>query len=431
MTDRTAELTHGMIAVTADAAIATDGTDITIDFDPRSPVACTINGDSFDAPTVEDLAGRILERYDGSSMLSLPLTVAVTTSRLTLTQPSEVTGDRAGALLSGPAVQGAIDKAEALTPTAPGSWLPEVDVGDAEYELLDALVAGDRWDGPLVASMPRTGSTLLGMLFLLLRDPPGSGDYVFDRYIHEPAAPLYWQGRDVASIGEIITRPLTPGDVIQESAYQFSDRRLARWFLGQARRPVIFPVRHPQISWPSRYRILLRMRLESDPDRADAPAIRHALETQDFSDLGDLLTTLTPPDNGWLALLSLIQCCIEDDIEFVIVDNSRFRRHPEAVLRQLCSRLGLTYDSHLTEWRDLSEIRDRVVMGELAQGEEYEHYYRRTIDSSAGIVADDHDPLPLEMFPPELRGHGGEHVTVEEAATWYQMLIARPEAIRV
>lgn len=424
------ESTVGMLAVGTRAVIGVDGPRITLEFSPGSRPACTLNGVRYEAASPTALAAQITERHTGS-LLNVPLTVSVDAQRLTIAQPAEVVSAGAGAVATGSAVADSVAKAESLVPLAPGSWLPDIEVGEVEHKFLDSLVTEDRWDGPLVISMPRTGSTLLGMLFLLLRDPPGSGDYVFERYIHEPAAPLFWQGRMVDSIDEIITDPLTPRDVIQESAYQFASKPLARWFLRQARTPVIFAVRHPQLAWPSRWRILLEMRLENDPDAPDAARMQHAIDNEDFSALGDVLTAVTPPDNGWLAFLSLIQCCIEDGTDFVIVDNARFRADPDAVLGQICERLGLPFDPHLTDWSDLAEIRERVVMGELARGEEYEHYYRATMDSSSGIVRQDRELLPADRFPPELRGRSAEFVTIEDAATWYHMVIGRPEAITV
>ena len=173
------------------------------------------------------------------------------------------------------------------------------------------------------------------------------------------------------------------------------------------------------------------MRVEKQTRDPDRDRIEAALESDDFSALGDILTSVTPADNGWLATLSLIQCCVEEGIDFVVVDNGRFRTDPESMLAQICDRLGLPFDPHLTDWNDLSEIRDRVVMGELARGEEYQHYYRRTIDSTSGIVRQDRPLLEPGRFPPELRGHGDGPVTLDEAATWYHMLIAREEALRV
>lgn len=430
MVERDLTTKHGMITVTSRAPVHVTGTDVVLDFTDDPNPQLVVCGRRFDAAAPEDLAASI--RTDSATaVLPLPLEAHTDGLTLVLRQPAGLFGESAGAHLSGAPALLASAKAERLAPAAPGSWLPDLELGEVEYKMLDGLVAGERWEGPLVVSMPRTGSTLLGMLFLLLRDPAGHGAHVFDRYIHEPAAPLYWQGRLVESIDEIITEPLTPRDIIQESAYQFANRSLARWFLHQARKPIVFTVRHPQLAWPSRWRIMLRMRLEQQQDDPDRERISAALRTDDFSGLGDILTDVSPPDNGWLAMLSLIQCCLEDGLEFVVVDNGRFREDPEAMLRRLCDRLGVPFHDRLTTWSDLSEVRDRVVMGELARGEEYDHYYRRTLDSASGIQRHDRALVTVDRFPGELRGQTEHTVTIDEAVTWYHMLLARPEAIRV
>lgn len=430
MVERDLTMSSGMITVVTHAPMRIEGTDVAVDFSQDAEPLIEVCGHRFEASSVRVLA-KAIESGFARTLLDVPLTARAEGSTLVLGQPDELFSDRAGTYLTGSDALEAAVKASQLAPVAPGSWLSDIEVGDVELKMLDELVRGDRWDGPLVVSMPRTGSTLLGMLFLLLRDPPGTGEWRFDRYIHEPAAPLFWQGRLVNSIDEIISEPLTERDVIQESAYQFSTKPLARWFLRQARRPVVFAVRHPQLSWPSRWRIMLRMRLEENPRGPDADRIAAALESDDFSQLGDILSAVTPADNGWLATLSLIQCCLEEDIDFVIVDNTRFRSDPESMLAQICERLDLPFDPYVTDWKDLSEIRQRVVMGDLARGEEYEHYYRRTIGSSSGIIRQDRPLLDPSRFPEELRGKGDGPVTVDEAVTWYHMLIARVEALRV
>jgi hypothetical protein len=290
---------------------------------------------------------------------------------------------------------------------------------------LRRLAAGDHWGGPLVVSMPRTGSTLFGTLFLLLRDPPGDGDYVFDRYVHEPASPVFWEGRDLADAVSFIDPPLSSGDIVQESAYQFAAKPIAEWFLRGARRPVVFTVRHPQRAWPSRWRIMLRRALEADSEHPRSEEIAAALETEDYSGLGDLLTSeVVPPGNGWFAFLSAIDVCRREGIEHVVVDNRLFRSDPEGVLADLCARWEVPYDDSLVTWTDLSEVLDRVTMSPLASGEEFPWYYARTLGSSRGIVRTDRELVPLEHFPPEVRGSGKDTLTVDEAVEWYEAVLA-------
>lgn len=310
------------------------------------------------------------------------------------------------------------------------AWSADFEVGDAQLAMLDSMIADGPWDGPLVVSMPRTGSTLLGTILLLASDPPGSGEHVFDRYVHEPVAPLFWEDEPVRSILGVTGGRLGPGDIVQESAYQFASKEIARWFLRNARQPIAFTMRHPQIAWPSRWRIMLREWLATDPNDPDAARFRHALDANDFSDLGDVLTTrVSQPANGWYAFLSLLHLCAAEGIEFALVDNARFRADPDDVLSKLSAAWGIPYDDALTSWTDLEHIRPRIVMSDLALGSEYDWYYARTLGSSEGIVRIDRPPVPLDRFPEILRGVSDEHLTIDTAVEWYEMLQRRPEVL--
>ena len=276
--------------------------------------------------------------------------------------------------------------------------------------------------------MPRTGSTLLGTLFLLLHDHDGK--HIFERYIHEPTAPIFWENKSIESVLELAAGRLTERDIVQESAYQFASKEIAHWFLLHARRPIAFVMRHPQLAWPSRWRIMLQEWLAEDPNSSDAGRFREALDADDFGDLGDILTTrVTHPDNGWLPFMSLVNLCRNENIEFVIVDNARFRDNPDRILAQMCERWGHDYDDALTTWTDLSEAKPRVVMTSLAAETEYQAYYADTFASSGGIIREDRDPLPLDRFPEILRGESEEHLTIDQAVEWYERLLDLPETL--
>ncbi|MDX1690735.1 MAG: hypothetical protein R3290_06910 [Acidimicrobiia bacterium] len=305
------------------------------------------------------------------------------------------------------------------------AWTARDPLPPAEVERLDGLLDGAVWDGPLVVSMPRTGSTLLATLFLLLRDPPGTGDHVFARYLHEPVAPMFWEGRSVDDVVAWIGR-LTSQDVVQESAYQFRDREIARWFLHRARRPVAFAMRDPRRAWPSRWRILLRMRLAAGVPDAQAERFRRALETDDFSHLGDVLVhEVDPPGNGWAEWLDLLALCREEGIDHVLVDHGGLRDDPETVLAGLCDRWDLRYDPAMVRWDDLTEAIPRVVMSDLATGPEFEWYYESTLSSRGGIRRSRAGTLPLEAFPDELRGSRRRVLTIDDALASYRDLLER------
>lgn len=420
----------GMLEVSADAPIVVDGTRLAVDFTDLSS-RIDVNGASFAAETVGALAFEVERHFAGTRrLLSMPCDVRADGSLLVFDQAREHVVGLSGAYLSGASVGLAIDKAEQLATGDHRAWGRSPGVTADDLTVLDDLAAAGQWGGPLVVSMPRTGSTLLGTLFLLLRDPPGTGEHAFARYVHEPCAPVFWEGAPPASVRAIIGDRLTGRDLVQESAYQFADPKLALWFLRNARAPVVFVVRHPQLSWPSRWRIMLSMMLAEGSAGGDAERVADALAADDFTGIGDVLARLVrPADNGWYSFVALLGACVAEGIEFVVVDNARFRQRPEAVLGEVCTRWGVAYDDALATWRDLSDALPRVVMGDLARGVEYPWYYEGTMSSAAGIVRTDRPPVPADAFPAEFRGSGGNGLTIDEAVTWYHLLLARPETI--
>ena len=98
-------------------------------------------------------------------------------------------------------------------------------------------------------------------------------------------------------------------------------------------------------------------------------------------------------------------------------------------MRALCRRLGVDYSPAMTEWSDLQDALPRVVMSDLALGDEYEWYYSRTLSSDTGIRPETTPPLDSASFPDVLRGTSEDHLTIDEAVTWYHLLLARPETL--
>ena len=291
---------------------------------------------------------------------------------------------------------------------------------------LDALVTDGRWDGPLIVSMPRTGSTLLGAIMLLATD--GEGGRAFDRYVHEPVAPLFWDGAPLTGLRGLVGE-LSDRDVVQESAYQFTSAEIAWWFVTKARRPVAFTTRDPRLAWPSRWRLLFREWIEADPHDRDASVIRHALHEDDFSAAGDLLTRRVPqPDNGWLAFREIMARCDAEDVEMTVVDSGRLREDPTTVISGLCAAWGAEHHHGMERWADLSAVLPRIVMSDLAR-REYRWYYAGTLGGRGGIQPERRTPLALDRFPPELRGSGVDPLTIDTALAWHEEVLRRPEVL--
>ncbi len=83
----------------------------------------------------------------------------------------------------------------------------------------------------------------------------------------------------------------------------------------------------------------------------------------------------------------------------------------------------------MTGWSDLEAVRPRIAMSDLATGEEFDWYYAGTLSSSEGIEPESHTPLDRSRFPAELSGTSDQHLTVDEAELWYQLLLNRRETL--
>ena len=423
--------TSGLLEVATTGHIGTVEGALVIDFTADTGVALELNGVPFAAGSTADLAAalRASRVVDAERQpISIPFEVGLEGLRLIISE-GDTLGEVPGAHLTGAAAQLAVEKASRIA-ASDAAWPAALEASDESLDL-DGLAGSQRWDGPLVVSMPRTGSTLMGTLFLFCRDSSNPSGYRLDRYIHEPLAPVFWRGDDFESVGRFLSAPLSERDIVQESAYQFADPRIARWFLTQARSPVVFTMRHPQLAWPSRWRAMLAQLIDANPSDPRTGDYRHALEADDFSALGTLLTeSVRPADNGFYAFMALLDLCVREGIEFVLVDNTRFREAPEATMRTLCERMDIMYTPEIVEWTDLQPVLPRVVMSDLARGEEYRWYYEGTLGSSQGIRPERSTRVERDRFPEILRGAGDDDLlTIDEAVTWYQLLLARPDTL--
>jgi hypothetical protein len=416
-----------MFEIETDAPVVSSGGDLIVDFGDRRP-ALSINGIEHSAPDAASLAQhlRSVGEHTAGGLLSMPFTTGAESGRLIVTPHRSVGADATGCHLIGAAASATLEKASRLASDPSAPW-PEAPAEIDESAL--PKPAGSR-GFPMIVSMPRTGSTLLGTSMLLLRDPPGRGDHVFSRYLHEPVAPVFWQARGLDAIAEITGGGLGDDDVVQESAYQFTAAAIAAHFLRAARPPVIFLARHPQLAWPSRWRVLLKI-MRADPGRAgDHARIDHALDSGDFQAVGEILSAAARPlDNGWVAFLAMISMCLDEGIDHVVVTNDRFRDQPGATMQSLCELLGVAYDPAVVTWRNLSEALPRVVMGPMAREDEYEWYYSRTLGSQEGILRADDPLVDPSLFPPAFRGVQPGGLTIDDAVTCYQSLLSRPEVL--
>ncbi len=302
-------------------------------------------------------------------------------------------------------------------------------IDDHDVKYLEQFLQKKNWQGPLIVSKPRTGSTLMGISLLFAKT--FQGDYQFPRYIHEPVAPIFWQGATIDTTFDILGQ-LHVHDIIQESAYQFAHEKLAYLFLKHARKPIVFLTRHPRIAWASRWRILLNGLLEKMAVGSLHNQITQALKNHDFSTIGHVLARdVKPNNNGWYAFLYLQQLCKQHNFEYVVIDNATFRQNPTAIFKQLFQAWQLPFDSSVATWQNLAKVNSRIVMGNMALHKEYHDYYANTINSPHGIQKMDKKPLAWEKFPKNLRGFSKDIniLTIDEAVIWYHFNLTTPNAI--
>ncbi len=317
----------------------------------------------------------------------------------------------------------AITKAQKIVTDPTSINIEKHGIDDHDVRHLEQFLQEKNWQGPLIVSKPRTGSTIMGISLLFAKN--SQGEYQFPSYIHEPVAPMFWQGATIDATFDILEQ-LHVHDIIQESAYQFSHEKLAYLFLKHACKPIVFLTRHPRIAWVSRWRILLKELLEKMDIGLLHDQITHASKYHDFSTIGHILShEIKPNNNGWYAFLYLQRLCEQHDFEYVIIDNAMFRQNPTAIFEQLFQAWQLPFDSSVATWQNLTEVCPRIVMGNMALHEEYPNYYAKTINSQHGIQQMDKKPLEWEKFPKNLRGFSKDLsvLTIDEAVIWYHFLV--------
>lgn len=215
----------------------------------------------------------------------------------------------------------------------------------------------------VILSPPRCGSTALACS--LWQHP------AFRWYLHEPCDWAYHigSGPPPGSVTDaLIDRASFPtasaagsGVVVKEMTFQAGDA-IAEF--QAATLPVIFLVRDPRLAVLSRMR-----RRESDGDIPAFPA-REA---------------------GWQDLLAALALFRQSGTPSVIVDIADIRRSPGVVLRALCDRLGLPWDTAMLRWQSLSGLS----LGNL--GGCQDAWYARVLGSTSWEGPDE-EPPPDEVF---------------------------------
>lgn len=220
----------------------------------------------------------------------------------------------------------------------------------------------------VIVSPPRCSSTALSRVFW---EHP-----LIRYYAHEPFEVLYYLNQGIDDVCDRIKNPLDiralkrnpdnctgNGIVIKEMPYQVGPH--FELLANLATAPIIFLIRDPRLNILSR--------------------IKKKVEVGD--------TPLFPlSETGWELLESQITFCQVAAIPYLIVDSTDFRNHPHAVLKELFTRLHLSFSKELLLWQPQSTIDIDNLDGK------HSHLYKKVLQSDSLIP--DQDTIPsLDSFP--------------------------------
>ena len=118
---------------------------------------------------------------------------------------------------------------------------------------------------------------------------------------------------------------------------------------------------------------------------------------------------------GWTDFAEQLELCRKLDLDYVIVEATRFRTEPEATLAALCPRLGLSFEPGMLHW----DIRDALPPGSRKR---HSIWYARANASTGVLPPVEHVP-PLERFPARIRPH------LREALATYELAITDPRCL--
>ncbi len=197
-------------------------------------------------------------------------------------------------------------------------------------------------------------------------------------YCHEPFETTYYLDE---SLNEVLRKLESPLDlakirkvevdadadalVIKEMPYQAGSN--FPLLAAMADQPLVFLMRDPRLSIASRMR---KKREVGDQPRF--PKI----------------------ESGWELWRQQIEWCKRRGVDYVLMDSTDFRNHPEASFSRVFERLRLPFSSDMLEWRACPEIElDNL-------GGRHRHLYGAVL-ASTGIRTETSATPPLEDFPLE------------------------------
>lgn len=262
-------------------------------------------------------------------------------------------------------------------------------LADPPPVLHDALDAYD--EVFVVVSPPRCGSTAFARV--LWRNPR------IGYYSHEPFEVTYFDDESLDAVAAKLRAPIDlaavtgaehgAGLLIKEMPYQVGEHFTGLMTL--ATRPLVFLARDPRLSIASRIR---KKRLAgADPD---FPKI----------------------ETGWQLLAAQVRLARDAGVDYVVVDATDFRTHPESVFAQVAAALDVPWGPQMLKWKP------RIGLPIDNLGGRHDHLYRRVL-ASTGIEPPTEEVPDLAWFP---QGSWRRHV--RECLGIYDRLLADPRRIR-
>lgn len=266
---------------------------------------------------------------------------------------------------------------------------------DGERALLESLARRLARSRPiLVVSPPRSASTAFAQAL--------KQHSSVQRYIHEPCGRYSYEASSLDSVHGALAE-LEPGTLIKEMTFQFRDLPVAECFFRHCATPTLFLARPPQQTFESRIRMVLTDYLkDTSASEGDRQRARAAIEAKDYAEVDDLLTeTLFPLSRtGWGGLAEQLEMCRSLDLDYAIVEMTRFRQDPETTLRRVCDRLGLGFEDGMLQWRPESALPPGAL-------KRHANWYAR-VGASTGILPPEKHTLTMERFPARFRDHLAE-----------------------
>ena len=232
----------------------------------------------------------------------------------------------------------------------------------------------------------------------------------FNQYIHEPCCLYSYEDTSLQVVLDALAE-LGPQALMKEMTFQIHDPSVAASFLRHCRHPILFLLRPPLLTIESRVRMVLTdLANDEGTSTAEKTRIRQAIEAKQYQDLDDLVTEDVFPlfRTGWTDLGRQLDFCRDEGIDHVVVDTSRFRNEPEAVLTAVCERLDLEFEPGMLHWA----TRNALPPGAL---ERHTIWYTQFAESTS-VLPPETSTVDEKQLPARFRAHLPDAISIYDTA---------------